>query len=192
MVENLLKISLAVQMSRQKLEGKARRDIKYYYGSFNGTVVERSKKMILEKGNTRPEDSSQDELAPVGTQTEDSQGNNSALLYIFPVRLFEGNKVLSVIFSVAINLGLGVLISINMSMVEVFRYGQYFQLLSGLLLLPMLPAVSKEEFLNTMVLSSLWKYALYGLFISVVCFSSGTAILTQSCFPPFPFPATRS
>ena len=35
------------------MENKAKRDIKYYYGTFNGTVVEKSKKMILEKSNTR-------------------------------------------------------------------------------------------------------------------------------------------
>ena len=47
MVENLLKISLAVHLSKQKLENKAKRDIKNYYGTFNGTIVEKSRKLIL-------------------------------------------------------------------------------------------------------------------------------------------------
>lgn len=49
MAENLLKISLAVYLSKQKMEIKARRDVKYYYGTFNGTVVDKSKKMIFDK-----------------------------------------------------------------------------------------------------------------------------------------------
>lgn len=60
MAENLLKISLAVHLSKLKLEQKAKRDIKNYYGTFNGTVVEKSKKMILEKGNTYNEQESHD------------------------------------------------------------------------------------------------------------------------------------
>jgi hypothetical protein len=47
MAENLLKISLAIHLSKKKLEQKAKRDIKNYYGTFNGTVIEKSKKLIL-------------------------------------------------------------------------------------------------------------------------------------------------
>ena len=32
---------------------KAKRDIVFYYGTFNGTVVEKTRKLILEKGNTK-------------------------------------------------------------------------------------------------------------------------------------------
>ena len=60
MVENLLKISLAVHLSKQKLENKAKKDIKNYYGTFNGTVNDKSKKLILEKRNTYQEQESQD------------------------------------------------------------------------------------------------------------------------------------
>ena len=50
------------------MENKAKRDIKYYYGTFNGTVVEKSKKMILEKSNTRDSPGSSEELSPDSTQ----------------------------------------------------------------------------------------------------------------------------
>ena len=47
MAENLLKISIAVHLSHKKMENKAKRDIKNYFGTFNGTVVDKSKKVIL-------------------------------------------------------------------------------------------------------------------------------------------------
>lgn len=53
----MLKISLAVHLSKQKLEAKAKRDVKYYFGAFNGTVIDKSKKMILEKPGSKEEDS---------------------------------------------------------------------------------------------------------------------------------------
>jgi hypothetical protein len=34
--------------------------------------------------------------------------------------------------------------------------------------------------MNSMALSALWKYCLYGLFLTVVCLQSGTARLTQT------------
>lgn len=36
--QRLMKVALAVHLSRQKREAKARRDVKNYYGTFNGTV----------------------------------------------------------------------------------------------------------------------------------------------------------
>ena len=44
-----MRIALAVHLSKVKLERKAKRDIKYYYGTFNGTVIEKSRRMIIEK-----------------------------------------------------------------------------------------------------------------------------------------------
>lgn len=71
MVENLLKISLAVYLSKQKMESKAKRDVKYYYGTFNGTVADKSKKMILEKaGSKEEEESSQVDLTEQHTQED--------------------------------------------------------------------------------------------------------------------------
>ena len=48
------------------------------------------------------------------------------------------------LFSVAINLGMGVLLSVVLNMTLTVHYGQYFQLFFGLLLLPVIPSVSKE------------------------------------------------
>lgn len=50
--QKLMRIALAVHLSKGKLERKAKRDIKYYYGTFNGTVVEKSRRMIIEKPTT--------------------------------------------------------------------------------------------------------------------------------------------
>jgi hypothetical protein len=47
-----MRIALAVHLSKTKLEKKAKRDIKYYYGTFNGTVIEKSRRMIVEKPNS--------------------------------------------------------------------------------------------------------------------------------------------
>lgn len=46
MTENLLKISLAVHLSAEKMTHKGKRDIKNYYGNFNGTVLNKSRKLI--------------------------------------------------------------------------------------------------------------------------------------------------
>lgn len=54
-------------------------------------------------------------------------------------------------------------------MTETFKMGQYLQFLYGLLLLPLLPSISKQEFFNSMTLSSLWKYCLYGLLLTINC-----------------------
>lgn len=44
-----MKVALAVHLSKQKMEVKAKRDIKNYYGTFNGTVADRSRRIIVEK-----------------------------------------------------------------------------------------------------------------------------------------------
>jgi hypothetical protein len=54
-----MKIALTVHLSKQKLEAKAKRDIKNYYGTFNGTVAERSRRLIVEKHTTADEICSQ-------------------------------------------------------------------------------------------------------------------------------------
>jgi hypothetical protein len=69
-VENLLKISLAVHLSKQKMEMKAKRDVKYYYGTFNGTVIDKSKKMILDKPGSNEEEGSQADLTQEHTQED--------------------------------------------------------------------------------------------------------------------------
>jgi hypothetical protein len=56
----------------------------------------------------------------------------------------ESSQAISIVFSGTINLGLGILLSITLKMTETIPYGQYFQTILGLLLLPVLPNVSKE------------------------------------------------
>jgi hypothetical protein len=46
MTENLLKMTLAVHLSSEKMIQKGRRDIKNYYGNFHGTVLNKSRKLI--------------------------------------------------------------------------------------------------------------------------------------------------
>lgn len=82
------------------------------------------------------------ELTEEHTQ-EDYETHNSAIFYIFPVKFLESSQAISVLFSVAINLGLGFLLSLTLRMTETIQYGQYFQMVFGLLLLPILPNVSK-------------------------------------------------
>jgi hypothetical protein len=47
-----MKIALAVHLSKQKLEAKAKRDIRNYYGTFNGTTADKSRKLIVDKRTT--------------------------------------------------------------------------------------------------------------------------------------------
>ena len=98
---------------------------------------------------------------------------------------------MSVIFSISINLGFGVLLSVALKMTETIRYGQYLQIIFGLLLLPILPSISKEEFLNNMALSSLWKYCLYGLFLTMNCLTSGTHLTYLDSLVSFSFPSNQ-
>ena len=90
-------------------------------------------------------------------------------------------------FSIFINLGLGALMSICLRMAETLRYGHYFQLIYGILLLPVLPSVSKEEFVQSMTLSSLCKYFIYGLFITMVCLFSSKKCVYLGTIPFFSF-----
>jgi hypothetical protein len=50
--QKLMRVAMAVHLSKQKLEGKARRDIRNYYGTFNGTVGEKSRRLIIDKPTT--------------------------------------------------------------------------------------------------------------------------------------------
>jgi hypothetical protein len=46
---------------------------------------------------------------------------------------------------------------------EVLGVGEYLLLIYGLLLLPVLPAVSQREFFNNMCAGTFWKYGVVGL-----------------------------
>lgn len=41
------------------MENKAKRDIKYYYGTFNGTVLEKSRRFIIDKRTTHEDNETQ-------------------------------------------------------------------------------------------------------------------------------------
>jgi hypothetical protein len=158
-----MKVALAVHLSRLKREAKARRDVKSYYGTFNGTVGERSKRIIVEKPATNDEAYSIEQSEVRGQGEEEI---DSCIFYIFPVKLLENSRGLSVCFSLLINLGYGVLLSLVLFLTDGLPGGAYAHLFYGFLLLPLLPSASKVDFLASMTLSSLWKYCLYGLVLS--------------------------
>ena len=68
---------------------------------------------------------------------------NSALFYIFPVKMFESSKILSIFFSLLINLGLGVLISFAVDMASTLNKGYFLHIFYGFLLLPLRPSIFK-------------------------------------------------
>lgn len=80
-------------------------------------------------------------------------------------------------FSLVINLAFGVLLSLALFITDNLSLGQYVHLFYGLLLIPLLPNVSKIDYFTTMSLSSLWKYCLYGAMLSFNCLTSNTRII---------------
>lgn len=83
-------------------------------------------------------------------------------------------------FSLVINLAFGVLLSLALFITDHLSLGQYVHLFYGLLLLPLLPNVSKIDYFSTMSLSSLWKYCLYGAMLSFNCLASNTSIMQMA------------
>jgi hypothetical protein len=94
---------------------------------------------------------------------------DSFIFYIFPIKVFESSKLLSVCFSISINIGYGVLLSLTVFMTDNLANGVYAHLIYGFLLLPLLPNASKADFYASMSISSLWKYCLYGVILSSNC-----------------------
>lgn len=83
-------------------------------------------------------------------------------------------------FSLLINLAFGVLLSLALFITDNLSLGQYVHLFYGLLLLPLLPNVSKIDYFTTMSLSSMWKYCLYGAMLSFNCLTSNTSIMQMA------------
>lgn len=100
------------------------------------------------------------------------QSFDSFIFCIFPVHLLEGNRALSMLFSLVLNLGFGMLLAVALHVTSTVSFGQYFHLVYGCLLLPLLPSVSRQEFMSSMTLSSLWKYCLFGVFLITHCAAS--------------------
>jgi hypothetical protein len=81
-----------------------------------------------------------------------------------------------VAFSLTINVAFGILLSLALFITDNLVLGQYLHLFYGLLLLPLLPNVSKVDYFTTMSLSSLWKYFLYGVMLSFSCLVSTSSL----------------
>jgi hypothetical protein len=47
-----MRVAMAVHLSKLKLEAKAKRDIRNYYGTFNGTVADKSRRLIIDRTAT--------------------------------------------------------------------------------------------------------------------------------------------
>lgn len=90
--------------------------------------------------------------------------------------MFEASKVLSVVMSVFINLGLGFLIDFAINVGQTLEYGRYFQFLYAIILLPLLPNTSRFNYFSSMCLSSVSKFGIIGLFLLIWSISYGINI----------------
>lgn len=68
-------------------------------------------------------------------------------------------------FTIFINLAFGICLDYVISITYTLEYGKFLNNLFALLLLPILPRISKVEYFNSMCLSTIWKYCLTGLFL---------------------------
>lgn len=70
-------------------------------------------------------------------------------------------------FSVFINLGYGLFINYTINVTKTIDLCSYLNFLYAATFLPILPKISAVEYLNTMLLSSIWKYGVIGVFLSI-------------------------
>ena len=61
-----------------------------------------------------------------------------------------------------------------MQITSTLKYGEYLNNLYALLILPVLPNVSRTEYFNSMTLASLWKYFLIGFFVCISLIVNGS------------------
>ena len=100
--------------------------------------------------------------------------SQSIMYYLFPIRIFEFSKVISSIFSIVINLGFGILLGYCQAIMNTLYYGRFAELALAALFLPIMPRVSLMEFINTLSLATLWKFAVFGLF-ALISMTTSTA-----------------
>ncbi len=96
------------------------------------------------------------------------------LFTIFPIKIFESSIIISVIFTLLLNLSFGLCLDYTMSITSTLKYGEYLNNLYALLILPVLPNVSKTDYFNSMTLSSLWKYFMIGFFVCMSLIRNGS------------------
>ncbi len=99
---------------------------------------------------------------------------------IFPVKLFESSTVISNVFTVLLNLAFGVCLDYILSMISTLKYGAFLNNLYALIILPVLPNISRRDFFNSMALSSIWKYFLVGLFVTLSVLVNGNVVIRTS------------
>jgi hypothetical protein len=102
------------------------------------------------------------------------------LFTIFPVKLFESSTVISNVFTVLLNLAFGVCLDYILSMISTLKYGAFLNNLYALIILPVLPNISRRDFFNSMALSSIWKYFLVGLFVTLSVLVNGNVVIRTS------------
>ena len=73
------------------------------------------------------------------------------------------------VISIFLNLSLGFGLDFVFEVAKTVKYGIYLKFYYAMLLLPLLPNVSKFAYFNAMALSSIWKYAMAGLFLLIAC-----------------------
>lgn len=79
-----------------------------------------------------------------------------------------------------LNLSFGFCLDYIQTIMETLKYGAYFDYLLALIILPVLPHVSKTEYFNSMALTSIWKYMLIGLFMTINVLVNGSAYIIPS------------
>lgn len=180
-------ISLSVRISQEKRVEKMKRSVAVYYGGLNGTINQKIRRLDYQNKRTMGEQAPPKSIPSSAAQSQvvvsilpQSDDQLDVLFTIFPVYLFESSDIVSIVFTVLLNLAFGLALDYVISITSTLKYGAYLYNLYALLILPVLPNVSKIEYFNTMCLTTLWKYFLIGLFISINVAINGQALIKNS------------
>lgn len=66
-----------------------------------------------------------------------------------------------------INIGFGILLNYTQNVINTLKFGRYAEFGLAALLLPIIPSAHFVEYYNTMALSSIWKFGLVGVIVSL-------------------------
>ena len=145
-----------------------------YYGRLNGTIPnDKVQKLADTKDNFRrtekylSEKQEPSEAEDSGTEEAPLEQPPGCLTYMFPIRMLEYTEVISVVFSLAINLGYGVLLDYTLQISRTLPCGNVFNCLFAFTMLPILPKVNIDQLQGTMATQSVIRYGIAGVALIV-------------------------
>ena len=183
MYQKLHDIYIRVHLAQQKHVEAEMKRVVLYFGRLNGTIP-------LEKNTGNNHTNEQDNKSDRNLDTynkfsttaeEELQEKENAifeeppdfLLYIFPIRLLEYSRTISIVSSILLNLGFGFLLDYTLQILIKLRFGTLFTMMMSFLMVPLVSSSIKLlGFFNEVGTLSMARYGIVGLFLFISCFSS--------------------